>query len=331
MVLLSLLKQDGFVLNYKASTNGGEYNGPCPWCGGNYRFLVWPAEGQTGRYWCRECHKSGDGIQYLREKHGMNFYQACQALNVTPKFKKRPQILGWQPKDFIYPSPAWQTKAKGFVEWAQANLWDKSCTGIRQWLMHKRGLSEPTIRAGCLGWCPTTYSLDRQDWGLHETGKKLWIFAGLVIPYKVNSRVIRIRIRKRYCPKGTRRYYVMPGSSMTPMILGNQDPMLIIESDLDARLVYQEAGNIVTVMSLGSANIRPDKRAHQRLWKTNKILLSLDNDDTGIQQSNLWWKKQYPNKLNYYPPINGKDPGEMFQNGMSIRKWVKTGLSIITK
>jgi phage/plasmid primase-like uncharacterized protein len=72
------------VVNIKhvASTNGGEYAGPCPWCGGTDRFRVWPNEGETGRYWCRQCQRSGDGIQFLRDVHGITYRDACRMLGV---------------------------------------------------------------------------------------------------------------------------------------------------------------------------------------------------------------------------------------------------------
>ncbi len=35
--------------------NGREYHGPCPACGGEDRFVVWP---ETA--WCRQCHLSWD-------------------------------------------------------------------------------------------------------------------------------------------------------------------------------------------------------------------------------------------------------------------------------
>jgi hypothetical protein len=41
------------ALKRMASTNGGEYAGPCPFCGGTDRFHVWPAGDPPG-WWCRQ-------------------------------------------------------------------------------------------------------------------------------------------------------------------------------------------------------------------------------------------------------------------------------------
>ena len=91
--ILDLIQQD-VHLKRAAKTNGGEYAGPCPFCGdGKDRFRVWPNH-PTGRgqYWCRQCERSGDAIQYLRDRDGLSFPEALQALSsgVTP-FTRNPR------------------------------------------------------------------------------------------------------------------------------------------------------------------------------------------------------------------------------------------------
>ncbi|MBM3502155.1 MAG: hypothetical protein FJX74_26175, partial [Armatimonadetes bacterium] len=49
-----------------AGTRGGEWAGPCPFCGGEDRLHVQPAYG-GGRWFCRQCAPhGGDAIDYLR-------------------------------------------------------------------------------------------------------------------------------------------------------------------------------------------------------------------------------------------------------------------------
>lgn len=76
MDLLSLVEQD-VTMRRASSTNGGEYAGPCPGCGGHDRFRVWP---EQGRYWCRRCEKQGDLIQYLRDFRGLSFQDAARTV-----------------------------------------------------------------------------------------------------------------------------------------------------------------------------------------------------------------------------------------------------------
>ena len=71
-MLIELTRQDGVNLTKAATSNGGEFAGACPACGGVDRFRVWPEE-KGGRFWCRQCGKKGDAIQYLRDFRGMSF------------------------------------------------------------------------------------------------------------------------------------------------------------------------------------------------------------------------------------------------------------------
>lgn len=86
--LLTLLESDT-PLRRVSSTNGGEYAGPCPFCGGYDRFRVWPGK---GRYWCRGCGRSGDAIQYLRDFYGLSFTEARRALGMDIKYLTSEEI-----------------------------------------------------------------------------------------------------------------------------------------------------------------------------------------------------------------------------------------------
>lgn len=71
---------------------GGEWAGPCPRCGGNDRFIVWPEHrsGATGgKYLCRGCApEGGDCIQFLRDFHGMSYPEACDVLAIEARTKQ---------------------------------------------------------------------------------------------------------------------------------------------------------------------------------------------------------------------------------------------------
>ena len=109
---------------------GGEYAVPCPGCGGTDRFLVWPDEGVTGRYLCRQCGAQGDGIQFLRDFLGKSYADACAAFGLTPAEKKhgngtRQQqhtSAAWTPKDATTPGEAWQAAAAAFLAECRRNI-----------------------------------------------------------------------------------------------------------------------------------------------------------------------------------------------------------------
>ncbi|MEO0562494.1 MAG: primase-helicase zinc-binding domain-containing protein, partial [Chloroflexota bacterium] len=77
--LLSLLAGD-----YKraGSTGGGEFAGPCPFCGGKDRFRVWPND-DVPRWWCRQCDAKGDAITLLQKRDGLSFGEACERLRIV--------------------------------------------------------------------------------------------------------------------------------------------------------------------------------------------------------------------------------------------------------
>src|SRR5919202_2476669 len=81
--LLGLIGADT-RLKKVAMTAGGEYAGPCPFCGGHDRFRVQPAR---GRWWCRGCsdgRRWQDAIGYVRQREGVGFAEACLRLGASP-------------------------------------------------------------------------------------------------------------------------------------------------------------------------------------------------------------------------------------------------------
>jgi hypothetical protein len=84
---------------HRVNATGTEYNGPCPWCAGVDRFLVWPLEAEgKGNFLCRQCGRKGDGIQFLREKENLTYAEACSKLNITQQWNRRlsPVDTSWK-------------------------------------------------------------------------------------------------------------------------------------------------------------------------------------------------------------------------------------------
>ncbi len=340
MTLIDLLNQDGIPTRRVSGTNGGEYAGPCPSCGGTDRFRAWPGQGETGRFWCRACGKQGDAVQYLRDFRGLSYLEACHFLGREPKNRHipirgrgmkqahtRPSSPTWEPREYPSPGEAWTEKAGRFVAWAEGKLWTDQGKETRAWL-HGRGLSEETIRSFHLGWNPGDLWRDRGTWGLPEKPgkdgkpKKLWLPLGLVIPKIREGRVVRVRIRR---PEGEPRYYLVPGSESGPLIIPGGQACAVVESELDAILVHQDAGDLVTTIALGSASLRPDRAAMEVIRGAETVLLALDSDDAGARQAWQEWTPRFPN-AQYWPTIYGKDPSEARQNGLDLRAWVEAAL-----
>lgn len=79
-------------------------------------------------------------------------------------------------------------------------------------------------------------------------------------------------------------------------------------------------------VALANTQARPDQQAADLLNRTGLILVALDADKAGATESWRWWKDHY-HQAHRWPPIQGKDPGEMFAAGVNLRTWVQAGLA----
>lgn len=330
--ILDLLQQDGFEFRHSASTGGGEYAGPCPYCGGNDRFHVWPS---TGRFWCRICGKQGDSVQYLRDYRHLSFVDACREAGKPLPTKEGNALASpsprpaWTPSLTQPPGAVWQEQATAFLSKAQHDLfYTLPGQEMLNWLFAQKGLTDATIRQAGLGINLIDRFDDRKTWGLSPATnangaiKKQWLPAGLVIPLQRNSQVQRLRIRR---VEGDPRYVVVSGSAMSPLVLSpDRAAAVVVESELDAILIDQEAGDLVTAVALGSASARPDEATHVLLSGMARIVVALDADPAGNKASGFWLTTYHHAAL--WPPYGGKDPADARQVGMSVRGWLTAGL-----
>lgn len=328
MKILELIQANAGQLQKQATTNGVEYTGACPWCGNQDRFSVWP---EIGRYWCRTCGKTGDEIQYLIDRRGLSFKEACLLLgrHAGPRKHSPLSAPAWLPAEAKAPREYWQMKARNFLTIAINTLWSKQAEPIRAWLKAEKGLSDATIKKSMLGYTPMDIDEPRCSWGLEPllkggTEKSQWIPKGLVIPLIKNNKVIRLRIM-RDNPGDEPHYVVISGSSSAPLIIGqNKDAIVIVESELDSWLLSQEAGDLCTVVALGNAQAKPDIETDKLLQDALVILISLDKDDAWAKASWSFWRDNYQAKR--WPTIKGKDASEARLKGLDLRTWIITGL-----
>ncbi len=332
MNILGLLQEDGHTTIKVASTRGGEYAGPCPFCGGRDRFRVHP-EYREGRYWCRGCGKSGDAISYLREFRGLSFADACKASGMNPRSGTRGEdrketATAFTPREVNLPPGQWSDSAAEIAGRAVKSLWSPSGGSIRDFL-RGRGLREETIRTASIGWNRRTKYVHRAEWGMgegeHREGKRIWIPAGLVLPLVRNGMIVRLRIR-RMDPGDEPRYVIITGSTSAAMVWPGKGRFVVVESELDGLLIHQEAGDLAGVVALGSAQARPDSETHSLLVGAGRILLAHDADEAGAKASRRFWAGTYGQRAVRWPVPIGKDPGDAFVKGLQIRAWIEAGL-----
>jgi len=343
MDLLSLIDSDGGTLKKVSNTHGGEWAGPCPFCGGKDRFLVWP---ERGRWWCRVCNRGGDSIDFLREFKGMSFKEALFTVKrIRPSaFRPASRDALSKEKSVSLPTLQWTEHAEALLSAATANLAavseDQESLDFDGFVedgmifplpgaMRSRAITSSSIQKARLGWFGYQQQDSRSAWGLPEIEghNTLIIPAGLLIPaFNMEGDLIRIRIRRKSLYNG-QRYYIFPGSSCAPMALkgGNGRVVVIVESELDAILLHQECGDIVTTIALGSASIKPDTQTDSILQAAKLILISLDSDNAG-EKASQFWLNTYSQAKRWMVPV-GNDPSDAIQQGVNIRNWIIAGMS----
>ena len=329
MNLLDLIGADGV----KLKKYGATYRGRCPFHDGKTETSLL-VDVDAGKYHCFGCDMHGDAIQWLRERRGLSFIEACEYLGHDPGPRKeaRPAPAAWEPKEAKAPGALWQSKAKAFLDRAIDTLWTPQGDTMRAWLHAEKGLSDATIKGACLGLALADTFEPRATWGLPEdvndngNPKTVWIPAGLVIANIVSGSVHRLRIRRDDSGDGAR-YVIVSGSSAVPLII-NQDggAGVIVESELDALLLNQVAGDFVFVVAMGTATARPDIKTHALLKEAPIILIALDTDDAGAKASWKFWPETYGKAARRWPTVKGKDASEARLNGLDLRAWVLAGL-----
>jgi len=311
--------------------NAREWAGACPACGGEDRFVVWP---QENRCFCRVCNKSYDAIAFLREFHNMSFVEACHYLGENQKLERKPisvkknQVVKWEPKIIEKPAEKWRQRADTFVKWAHSKL--LSMSDKVDWLRCERGLSVESIEKYCLGWNSIDIYRNRKDWGIEIIGKirKIFIPAGLVIPAYREKTCYRMKIRRDKVEIGKNRYHFLAGGRNICLLVGEGKDIVIVESELDALLLAQEAGELITAVALGSCANKPDRETFEAMNKAENIFVALDFDNAGEKAS--WeWQKFFPFAKRLIFP-GGKDVTDSWHSGINLKEFIRTKVEALT-
>jgi hypothetical protein len=181
---LLTLAENLTTLRKSSSTEGGEWSGPCPFCGGRDRFSVQPYHKPEARWLCRHCTdgKWKDVITFVERRDKSSFMDACRAL-----FGPMVQITPEESARLLAERTARQEEERRREQEAQAARraeLDESGAALRYWenlsqypeareMWEKRGLSrmwQDYFRVG--------YSPSREFW--HDN--KVFTSPSLTIP-----------------------------------------------------------------------------------------------------------------------------------------------------
>lgn len=349
----------GFFGFRAGNKNGGEYHGKCPGNGpdcvcledNNDRMRIWPHQGTTGMFSCRKCGHHGDAIQWLKDFQGMGYLEACAYLGIEPKSKTQASLPGRAqasrpaPEQLrqltlhptTSPTPVWIKHAEKFVAGCHEQL---LANPEQLAYLAGRGISKVAAISCRLGSNPADTYRNRESWGLPQelhkkTGqpRRLWLPAGLVIPTYRNGVLQRVRIRRPDSERAKMckdvKYYRIPGSSITTMILGESSrAFAVVEAELDAAAIFSAAPDLVGAVSIETLEGNIDTDAAAILAKALVILNSLDAEDPStpaLQRALAKWSATFPGHLRWPVPV-GKDPGEAVKAGVDLRTWILAGL-----
>jgi DNA primase len=215
------------------------------------------------------------------------------------------------------PSDAWREQARIFVHYCQEQLYCPAGRDGLNWL-HGRGLTDATIKRWGLGWHDKDRWRDPEQFGL--TGKKVWLPRGVVIPWTVGGDVRHVKVR-RFAddpPKYIRVRGGQPALYGLDFVTGKR-VVVICEGELDAVLLWQEAGDLVDVVSIGTKGQKVAPPFLARLVGAARWLVALDNDADDKAQE---WGDFSP-RVRRVHPLQGNDLTEFAQAGGDLRQWVR--------
>jgi len=131
---------DRLELHYVGSNGGGNYAGPCPWCGGSDRFQFWlnDQKGAPG-YWCRQCNKSGN---IARHGDPLMTMLNLNSEGQFPVYMERNHIEEYVYQDYVNPTD--------IMSWCSNPVYYRR---IYEYFS-TFGLNNETIKKYKLGWAP---------------------------------------------------------------------------------------------------------------------------------------------------------------------------------
>jgi len=326
-------------------SDGKEYHGSCPWCGGTDRFAFW----ESGRYSCSirasGCGRTGrDVIDFLRAYAGLTFREACDALSLDPGSEYTGQTKSPpSPAEGGPPSQRWQEQAATVVHQAQKILWSGRGRAALQYL-RGRGFTDETIRSAQLGYIPLTregrwFRDALEVWGLSsadDANACVWLPEGILIPWRADGQLWKLNVRRlsglRY---GDAKYMQITGSGeglYNVDTLQTDVPLVLCEGEFDALSGHQACADLAAFVATGATT-----RARRACWEERMkwapmVLVAYDDDRVDKNGKHAgdngatYWMKTLPQAIRWSPWAH--DLNEMLQFGQDLREWVECGRAV---
>jgi len=310
------------------------------------------------------CNTSGDALDWLQLRSGLDLKQAraeletlasgicVAAVSKMPvKCISLPVGEGASIQVGEPPPQRWQLSARQTVHACEAALWSNRGERARAWL-NRRGLDDTALRAWQIGFNPA-----------RRTVSGLFVPRGIVIPCLERGQVWSLKVRRAWpspAPKtgrgasngprglntpskggpsrgqgcigpltGEPKYVHVAGSQPALFgahtLVGPHPPVVVVtEGEFDAMLVHRLAGDLVGVVTLGSASTRLAETWLTELLPMAHVLVAYDADAAGAKGAAFWQALSQRVRraiLPAEPPV--KDLTDFWLAGGDVRQWLR--------
>jgi Toprim-like len=324
--------------------------GPCPFCGlGEDRFAVFTAD-MPQHFKCgvhgTGCGMWGDAITFIREYRHMDYFEACEYLDVEPDSKYEGSYRRKEDNEDAPPVEAWQKAAMEFCKGCKSALHSQERKKALAWLTNTRGLTEKIIDVYGLGYNAVSRQVESAEWGITlPEGKKIWLPRGFIFPFQIDGNLWKITIRRpdhdiaadceRYAREGRKgkppKYVEVSGGSQGLYGVNEirpGEPLVIVEGPIDKLIFTQQVGRCMPCVATGSTGQSHAKRWVEEIRKAFPVLVAYDFDENNRAGDNSakHWREQLQQAIRWSPWAH--DINDMFLQGIDLNIWLETGLEV---
>jgi hypothetical protein len=200
-----------------------------------------------------------------------------------------------------------------------------------EWLKY-RGLTEQTLKTWHIGYIPSYKDKhamidSAESWGLK--GQPIVITEGILIPCIIDRDVWYLKIRRPMAKPN--KYSQVKGSRPAlymAQTLSTHEMVIFCEGELDALLLWQEAGDLTGVVTLGSAGAALSVATWGiNLVHTRARFIAYDADQAGeLGKQKLDWLHPRELSIPQLRPLD-KDLTDFYLSGGDLRSLVITALA----
>jgi hypothetical protein len=148
---------------------------------------------------------------------------------------------------------------------------------------------------------------------------------GIVIPCLVAGQIWYLKVRRA---NGRSKYSQVSGGQIALFgadTIGKHSTVVVTEGEFDAMLLHQEAGNLIGVVTLGSAAARLPDAWVPYLLGMRRLLVAYDTDAAGAEGAAMW--ESVSPRTQRIVSQAGKDLTDFYLAGGDLRAWVQYALA----